>query len=122
MDGFTTLGIIASVTMVFFIPAAGIVWIIALYLAHLGQPGRRGDATHTEINIHIHGDMLVQVDGGAQQRLAAHQVQALLADTNSRQTVRIVDPVRRTIEEYSRGQLVRRGELVSRETAITRRR
>ena len=111
MDAFTTLGIIVSVTAIFAVPIFFIVILIALHLADC-RIAARSQRTTIELNL------IVQVDDGALRALPAHQVQRLLADAGSRQTVRIIDPAKREFDEYRGGRLVRRGELVQTQTAI----
>ncbi len=115
MDAFTTLGIIVSVTAIFAVPIFGIVILIALHLADCKI------ARSPSINIQVRGDLIVQVDGGERRSLPADHLHALLEDVGAAQTVRVIDPVLRQIEEYRGGRLVRRGELAQAQTAVVRR-
>lgn len=105
-------------------PGLFIIFLVAQFLSEFQPPAPRvqntrvTNTTTNTVNIYVQGNLIVQAGDGQQRTLPAHQVQALLAGG---ETVRVIDPDRHTIEEYSRGQLVRRGELVSSETAITRR-
>lgn len=120
-----SISIIFAVAAAVSVPGLFVMWMVAEFLRDFNppqaRPVRTTNITRTTINIHIHGDLVVQVGDGERRALPAHQVQALLSDAGSTQTVRIVDPETRQFEEYRRGRLVRRGELVGGETCIARR-
>ncbi len=118
--------IVMAVGCAITVPAVVIIFTIVHFLEDFHPPApaprqRAARITHNTINIHIHGDLVVQVGDGERRALPARQVQALLSDAGSTQTVRIVDPETRQFEEYRRGRLVRRGELIQMSTSIVKR-